>query len=491
MASISKQFATGTAVIITAKATISTGDADSLAYAWERDGTAVTTQITSGTSTIVTSTAGTYKVVVSHPNAETVTSDTFVLTYRNARALIRIQADTSNWQYFDNLTTVDHNIANSSFEFGPDQNNGFDSAKSGWWRMWALEEDITLDITLRGAEGAGANGGAGGIGVVKRTLEKGQVYTVRVGDNGANNADQAINAPNGGRIRSGGGSNGGGVTYLKRGGTLLAVSGGGGGESANHDTGGEGGGPNVAGGDGQGNSGAGASVESPGDKIHWSGYPVNGSVRVMTRCGVTLSGNSLSCDTEVGASDVQNNGGFGFSGGGGGGSGVKGADGGNSNSQAGGGGSGWASDAVEVLSAQLGGNIQKQGSCLLRKSDFLTYLVNVYHATTNNQGIAPQLTVTNAGTGTATVLAVDQGSDYTTTRYYYEITFLTAFPNTSYVIQALSIGKKSANLETLYTSPTISATENVSTTKCKVWFRGDYQDQNTFMNEFLLKVTPS
>ena len=51
--------------------------------------------------------------------------------------------------------------------------------------------------------------------------------------------------------------------------------------------------------------------------------------------------------------------------------------------------------------------------------------------------------------------------------------------------------KKSANLETLYTSPTISATENVSTTKCKVWFRGDYQDQNTFMNEFLLKVTPS
>ena len=211
----------------------------------------------------------------------------------------------------------------------------------------------------------------------------------------------------------------------------------------------------------------------------------------MTRCGVTLSGNSLSCDTEVGASDVQNNGGFGFSGGGGGGSGVKGADGGNSNSQAGGGGSGWASDAVEVLNAQLGGNIQKQGSCLLRKSDFLTYLVNVYHATTNNQGIAPQLTVTNAGTGTATVLAVDQGSDYTTTRYYYEITFLTAFPNTSYVIQALSIGKKSANLETLYTSPTISATENVSTTKCKVWFRGDYQDQNTFMNEFLLKVTPS
>ena len=118
----------------------------------------------------------------------------------------------------------------------------------------------------------------------------------------------------------------------------LIVSGGGGGESANHDTGGEGGGPNVAGGDGQGNSGSGASVESPGDKIHWSGYPVNGSVRVMTRCGVDGSGNNLSCDTEVGASDVQNNGGFGFSGGGGGGSGVKGADGGNSNSQAGGGG---------------------------------------------------------------------------------------------------------------------------------------------------------
>ena len=63
MASISKQFATGTAVIITAKATISSGDADSLAYAWERDGTAVSTQITSGTATLVTSTAGTYKAV--------------------------------------------------------------------------------------------------------------------------------------------------------------------------------------------------------------------------------------------------------------------------------------------------------------------------------------------------------------------------------------------------------------------------------------------
>ena len=392
----------------------------------------------------------------------------------------------------------DSNIANSSFEFGPDNENGFDSAKSGWWRMWALEEDITLDITLRGSCGAGSNGGAGGIGVVKRTLEKGQVYTVRVGDNGGgygiwSNADPAINAPNGGRILSGGGKNGGGPTYLKRGGTLLAVSGAGGGQSSNNQNGGDGGGPNVGGSDGTNFSGSGASVQSPGDKIHWSGYPKDGAcnVRVMTRCGVLRDGSGLSCDTEVGASDVQNNGGFGYSGGGGGGSGVKGGCGGKNQNEGGGGGSGWASDAVEVLSAQLGGNVGKQGSCLLRKSDFLTYIVSVYHATANNQGIAPQLTVTNVGTANATVLAVDQGSDYTTTRYYYEITFLTAFPNTSYVIQALSIGKKSANLENLYTSPTISATENVSTTKCKVWFRGDYQDQNTFMNEFLLKVTPS
>ena len=359
--------------------------------------------------------------------------------------------------------------------------------------MWALEEDITLDITLRGSCGAGSNGGAGGIGVVKRTLEKGQIYTIRTGDNGGgygiwSNADPAINAPNGGRILSGGGKNGGGPTYLKRGGTLLAVAGAGGGESVNHNNGGEGGGPNVGGSDGTNFSGSGASVQSPGDKIHWSGYPRDGgcNVRVMTRCGVNNSGNGLSCDTEVGASDVQNNGGFGFSGGGGGGSGVKGADGGNSNSQAGGGGSGWASDAVEVLSAQLGGNVGKQGSCLLRKSDFLTYIVTVYHATTNNQGIAPQLTVTNGGTGTATVLAVDQGSSYTTNRYYYEINFLTAFSDTNYVIQAITIGKKDASLSNLYTSPTISATENVSTSQCKLWFRGDYQNQNTFMNEFII-----
>ena len=142
MASISKQFASGTSVIITAKATISAGDASSLAYAWERDGTAVSTQITSGTATLVTSTAGTYKVVVSHPNAETVTSDTFVLSYRNAVALLRIQADVSDSKNFDNVVTTDHNIANSSFEFGPDNENGFDSQKSGWWRLYALEEDI-------------------------------------------------------------------------------------------------------------------------------------------------------------------------------------------------------------------------------------------------------------------------------------------------------------------------------------------------------------
>ena len=55
----------------------------------------------------------------------------------------------------------------------------------------------------------------------------------------------------------------------------------------------------------------------------------------------------------------------------------------------------------------------------------------------------------------------------------------------------ITIGKKDASLSNLYTSPTISATENVSTSQCKVWFRGDYQNQNTFMNEFIIKVTPS
>ena len=498
MASISKQFASGTSVIITAKATISAGDASSLAYAWERDGTAVSTQITSGTATLVTSTAGTYKVVVSHPNAETVTSDTFVLSYRNAVALLRIQADVSDSKNFDNVVTTDHNIANSSFEFGPDNENGFDSQKSGWWRLYALEEDISLNITLRGSTGAGSNGGAGGIGVIKRTFEKGQIYTIRTGDNGGgygvwSNADPSINAPNGGRILSGGGKNGGGQTYLKRGGTLLAVAGGGGGQSSNNQNGGDGGGPNVSGSNGSNNSGSGAGVQSPGDKIHWSGYPKEGgcNVRVMTRCGTLRDASGLSCDTEVGASDVQNNGGFGYSGGGGGGSGVKGGCGGTTQNEGGGGGSGWASDAVEVVSSQLGGNAGKQGSCLIRKSDFLTYIVQVYHATANSQGIAPQLTVTNAGTGDATVLAVDQGSDYTTTRYYYELTFLTAFDDTNYVITPVLLGKKSANLENLYTSPTISQTENVSTTKCKIWLRGDYQNQNTFMNEFIIKVTPS
>ena len=41
-------------------------------------------------------------------------------------------------------------INSKYYEFGPDQNNGFESGKSGWWRIWALEKDISLDNALKG-----------------------------------------------------------------------------------------------------------------------------------------------------------------------------------------------------------------------------------------------------------------------------------------------------------------------------------------------------
>ena len=232
---ITKEFATGVVVAITAKATISTGNPELLEYSWYRNDQLLSTTLTSGVANILTVLDGTFYVVVSHPNADSVTSETFTITRRAPRDILRLLyhssgTGTNSDGSFTSPVIIDWNIATQQYEFGPDANNGFGTPSSGWWRVFAKEKEVSLDITLRGSSGAGSNPGEGGVGTLRRLFELNQLYTIRVGDdNAGSQPDVSLNAPNGGRIRSGGGSPGGGPTYLKRGGTLLSVVGGGGG----------------------------------------------------------------------------------------------------------------------------------------------------------------------------------------------------------------------------------------------------------------------
>ena len=482
---IVRQYPTGTVVVIEAKATISSGDATQISYQWRRDGVAVGSVFTGATTaTLAATLAGVYDVVVSHPNAEDITSEAFTLTYRDPIDYLRISYNNGtslNSDYtFANATTLDWNIAEKYYEFGPDQNNGFESGKSGWWRVWALEKDVSLDITLRGSSG-GTNGsnksisecGEGGVGTLRRNFEQGQIYTFRPGDRRTVGSDDVSwNAPNGGRIVNGGGSNGGGCTYMKRGGTLLAVCGGGGGSSdGSGQKGGDGGGPNVNGEGGSGGVQPG-NVVQPGSQIHWGGYPLDYSVRIMTSCGTNPTETGLSCSVEQTANDVQNNGGFGVNGGGAGGSGVQGGKGGQSNSEAGGGGSGWSSGAVDVLQKYQGGNpAPKNGSVLILKTGFIRYLTEVTHTTGVRRGLSPSLQVLNLGSYNAEIIPQNVGyneSDYDGIKHYL-VKFPVAFPNTNYTLNFTYISRLQASLNVQW-DITVQKVEK-STNQFRVWFQ--------------------
>ena len=471
---IVKEFAEGTSVVITAKATISSGDAADLTYQWRRGGGVILTQSTGGTATLVTSIAGVYDVIVSHPNAASVTSSTFTFTYRTAEDILRISYNRAGISLnsdssFANPTTIDWNIASKYYEFGPDQNNGFDSGKSGWWRIWALEKDVSLDITMRGSC-AGSNGDSkssvaeGGTGTLRRTFEKGQIYTFRPGDRRTDGNSYAgdpqgddvqWNAPNPGRVFSGGGSNGGGCTYMMRGGTLMPVCGGGGGATSSGIVGGDGGGLNVAGANGSNNTQGGRAI-GPGDNIEVQGYPQSG-VRRMTRCSVNSSRTGLVCDKEISASVVQNNGGFAYNGGGAGGSGVEGGAAGYSNDSSGGGGSGWASGAVTVVKTQVGGNgdnrpdapgNKKNGSILILKTGFIRYLTEVIHTTGVRRGLTPSLQVHNFGSYDAEIIPQNVGThtgDYDGEKHYL-VKFPTSFANSNYTLNFTYISRTQASL---------------------------------------------
>ena len=447
---ITKEYATGTIVAIQAKATISIGDAALLQYSWYRDGVLQTTTQTSETATLLTTTAGTYYVVVSHPNAASVTSETFTLTLRPPRAILRLIYQTNGFEQIDvntgdftSFEVVDWNIAENQYEFGvgTPESQRFGTPASGWWRIFAKEQDLSLDITLRGSNGHGSSTteGKGGVGTLRRTFEQGQFYNFRIGDRRTGSGDDNQgNGPNGGRTFSGSGGFGGGQTYMKRGGTLIAVCGGGGGNSSGGNKGGDGGGLNVSGGVGQGNNRPGGRVINPGNTFTFPGYPGNYGVRVMTRCGFDPRTGGLTCDIERNASDNQNNGGFADNGGGAGGSGVEGGYGGRSSSEAGSGGSGWASSAVTVIGSQLGGNFDNHnGSVRIRQTGFNNYITSWYHVTGVRAGLTPSFNLTNTGNFELQVIpqnvGFETGEGPESSKHYY-VVFAEDFSNTNYTI---------------------------------------------------------
>jgi hypothetical protein len=499
---ITKEYARGTIIAVQAKATVSVGDPSLLEYSWFKDGELQSTVQTGGTATILVSAAATYHVVVSHPKADSVRSDDFIVTLRDPQKILRLIYQTGSFANINSSTgdftsfgVVDWNIAEDQYEFGPGQldKDGFGTPASGWWRIFAKEQDLSLDITLRGSSGgnnkSSQNSGRGGVGTIRRNFEQSQLYSIRVGDrrSGTNN-DLQLNGPNGGRTFSGNGNNGGGQTYLKRGGTLIAVCGGGGG-SATNATGGDGGGLNVAGESGQGNSRRGGRVVTPGGE-NGSGYPKNYDTRVMTKCGI-LNG-SLQCTTENSGNDYQNNGGFGDNDGGGGGSGVEGGFGGRSSNEGGCGGSGWASGAVTIVETQLGGNLLgRNGSVRIRLTGFNNYQVQWEHYTGVRKGWVPSFNYENTGNFDAVVVpqnvGFEQGEGPESSKHYL-VTFAEEYPDTNYVIDFTYYSDLTAAGNLNETNRTVTIFD-----KQKGSFRVKFVDADgsPHIREAIFKVTPA
>lgn len=501
MATITKEYAKGTIIAVQARASISVGDPSLLEYSWFKDGVLQSTIQTGETATILISAAATYHVVVSHPNADSVRSDDFIVTLRDPKKILRLIYQTGSFANIDSSTgdftsfgVVDWNIAEDQYEFGPGQldKDEFGTPASGWWRIFAKEQDLSLDITLRGSSGgnnrSSQNSGRGGVGTLRRTFEQSQLYTIRVGDrrSGTNN-DLQNNAPNGGRIFDGNGNNGGGCTYIKRGGTLIAVCGGGGG-SATNANGGDGGGLNVAGESGQGNSRRGGRVITPDDE-NGSGYPKNYGTRIMTKCGI-LNG-SLQCTLENSGGDSQNNGGFGDNDGGGGGSGVEGGFGGRSSSEGGCGGSGWASSAVTIVKTQLGGNLLgRNGSVRIRETGFNNYQVSWYHDTGVRPGSTPTFQVTNTGNFDAVITPQNVGSvtgQGGTDDEHYLVELAEEYPDTKYNINFTFISDLTAagKLEGPFTPSVFDKRKESFKCKFAVF------NASSHNREVIFKVTPA
>jgi len=504
--SITKEFAQGTFVLITARAQMTAGfDQSLIEYKWYRDGVFVLSQITGGVSTILTSTAATYNVIVDHPNATAeITSDDFILTNRPAKSILRYIYQTGG--NVDNINTTtgeftssgtfDVDISTEEVEISvanPDSTSiGQGRPAGGWWRVFATEQDIEMDITLKGSSGNGAGGdGEGGVSTIRRTFEQGQYYTFRIGDRRDGNSDAQLNGPNGGKAAGGGGQrqfqgSGGGSVYMKRGGTLLAVCGGGGGSGSGGARGGNGGGCNVAG-TSEGGSAAGASVTNPANSYYSTSYPDGTTPRTMVKCGQNPNTLGLTCALELSSQDYQNNGGYGRTGGGGGGSGIIGGYGGNSSSQGGGGAAGWADTTlVEVINTQLGGNPKpNNGRVLFRKSDFNNY------KTTWNHAVAPAsptfFNVVNNGSQASSITPNNVGAISTynsSSAPYYTVSFTGAtFADTSYTIDFKLISNLTADRTEIFSNGIEIAQTTKRTDGFDIWFKPVGEDRNVLVSE--------
>lgn len=104
MANVNKIFAKGTIVAITAKAEIAGADANLLEYSWRKNGAVQSSVVTSGTATLLTTTPGSYDVVVSHPRAASVTSNLFNLFYREPEDIIRLIYQTGGFEQINSST---------------------------------------------------------------------------------------------------------------------------------------------------------------------------------------------------------------------------------------------------------------------------------------------------------------------------------------------------------------------------------------------------
>ena len=153
MASVNKIFAKGTIVAITAKAEIAGADANLLEYSWRKNGVIQSSVVTSGTATLLTTTPGSYDVIVSHPRAESVTSNLFNLFYREPEDIVRLIYQTGGFEQINSSTgdftsfgVVDWNIAENQYEFGPGTVDAglFGTPSSGWWRMFVKRKILVL-----------------------------------------------------------------------------------------------------------------------------------------------------------------------------------------------------------------------------------------------------------------------------------------------------------------------------------------------------------
>ena len=187
---ITKEYARGTIIAVQAKATVSVGDPDLLEYSWFKDGVLQSTVQTGETATILVSAAATYHVVVSHPKADSVRSDDFIVTLRDPQKILRLIYQTGSFANIDSSTLVILLLLKWLIGILLRINMRWDQEllKKLLFLVHPLvvggeylqkNKILSLDITLRGSPGGDSRSGDGGVGTLRRNFEKSQLYTLK------------------------------------------------------------------------------------------------------------------------------------------------------------------------------------------------------------------------------------------------------------------------------------------------------------------------